>query len=100
MATYILLTKLSPEATKDFKALDKLGKDVTEKIRRDVPEAQWKASYSILGPYDYLDLFEAPNEEVAARVSAIIRTFGHATTETWLATPYDRFIEMVKNMPS
>lgn len=99
MATYVLLTKLSPEATKDLKALDQLGRDVTEKIRRDVPEAQWKASYSVLGPYDYLDLFEAPNEEAAARVSVIIRTFGHATTETWLATPYEKFIDLVKAMP-
>lgn len=100
MATYVLLTKLSPESTKDLTALNKLGSDVAEKIRKDVPEVHWKASYSVLGPYDYLDLFEAPNEEAATQVSVIVRTFGHATTETWLATPYDRFIDLVKGMPS
>lgn len=40
---------------------------------------------------DYLDLFEAPDAEAAARVVMIVRSYGHAQTETWTALPWDRF---------
>jgi uncharacterized protein with GYD domain len=49
------------------------------------------ANYAILGPCDYLDVFEAPDETVAAKVVMIIRSYGHATTETWTAMPWERF---------
>ena len=37
--------------------------------------------------------------ETAARVSALIRTFGHAQTEIWTATEWDRFKETVRTLP-
>jgi len=95
MPTYVLLTKLSPEATRDPKAYEELNKRVTEKVKTECPEVKWLANYWILGPYDYLDIYEAPNEEAATKVAAIIRTFGHATTETWTAVPWERFLQIV-----
>lgn len=56
------------------------------------------ASYAVLGPCDYLDIFEAPNEEVAAKVALVVRSFGHAVTETWVATPWDRFLDLTRTM--
>jgi uncharacterized protein with GYD domain len=47
--------------------------------------------YAILGPYDYLDIFEAPDETTAAKVVMIIRSYGHGQTETWTAMPWERF---------
>lgn len=98
MSTFILLTKLSPDAIKDTRTYDELGQKVTEKIHRECPQVRWLASYTTLGPYDYLDLFEAPDDATATRVALIVRSFGHATTETWLATPYERFIEMTREV--
>ena len=34
---------------------------------------KWVVNYAILGPYDYMDIFEAPDETVAAKVVMIIR---------------------------
>jgi len=53
----------------------------------------------LLGPCDYLDIFIANDIDTAARVSALIRTFGHAHTEIWTATEWDRFKELVRALP-
>ena len=98
MATYILLSRVSPEAVKNPKSLEDLGQRVTEKLNAECPNVQWVSSYSVLGPYDYVDIFEAPDNETAAKVAVIIRSFGHATTETWPATPWERFKDMVKTV--
>jgi len=98
MATYVMLTKLSAEAVKDPRSIEQLGKDVTQKLKVQVPQVNWLASYSLLGPYDYLDIFEAPDERSASQAALIVRTFGHATTETWTAIPWDRFLGLVREI--
>jgi len=95
MATYVTLTKLTPEAVKTPAHLTKLERAVAERIARECPQAKWLASYAILGPCDYLDIFEAPDELAAAKVVTIIRSFGHGQTETWTAVPWERFRTVV-----
>jgi uncharacterized protein with GYD domain len=95
MATYVMLTRLTPESVKSPADLKLLEKMVAERVRKDCPEVKWRANYAILGPYDYLDVFEAPNEEAAARVVMIVRSFGHAQTETWTALPWERFEALI-----
>jgi uncharacterized protein with GYD domain len=51
--------------------------------------------YAVLGPYDYLDILEAPDETVAAKVVIVIRSFGHAEMETWTAIPWERFESLI-----
>jgi uncharacterized protein with GYD domain len=96
MATYILLTRLAPEAVSDPKFIEILERKVTDRIHKQCPEVKWISSYSVLGPYDYVDIFEAPDSEAATKVALIIRSFGLGTTETWIATPWDRFVDIAK----
>ncbi|HEV8675704.1 MAG TPA: GYD domain-containing protein [Methylomirabilota bacterium] len=91
MATYVVLTRLTPESVKSPGDLRRLEKAVSERIRKECPEVKWIANYAILGPHDYLDIVEAPDEATVAKVVMIIRSFGHATTETWTALPWERF---------
>jgi uncharacterized protein with GYD domain len=91
MATYVMLTRLTPESAKTPAELKRLEKAVTEHVRKDCPQVKWVGSYAILGPCDYLDIFEAPDEAIAAKVVMIVRSYGHATTETWTAMPWERF---------
>jgi len=95
MTTYIMLTRLSPEAVTRPGAIAELGKAVAETLRSQCPEAKWVTSYAVLGGCDYLDIFEAPDETVASRVALVIRSLGRATTETWVATHWHRFRETV-----
>src|SRR3990172_7839693 len=90
METYILLTRLSPEAVAEPKFIEKLERKAADRIHKHCPEVKWVGSYSVLGPYDYVDIFEAPGSEAATKVALLIRSFGHGTTETWIATPWDR----------
>lgn len=94
MATFIMLTRLAHGALKSPEGLEKLERQVTDRIRAECPEVEWSGSYATLGPYDYLDIFEAPDIDSATKVATIIRTFGHAHTETWAATSWQRFKEI------
>jgi hypothetical protein len=33
-------------------------------------------------------------------VSLLVRSFGHATTETWVVTPWDRFMSLAAGLKS
>jgi uncharacterized protein with GYD domain len=95
MATYAMLTRLTPETVKAPSDLARLERAVSDRVQKECPQVKWLASYAILGPYDYLDLFEAPDEMVAAKVVMIVRSFGHAQTETWTAMPWARFKQLI-----
>jgi uncharacterized protein with GYD domain len=90
-----MLTRLTPDAVRSPADLKQLEKKVAERVRKDCPQVKWLSNYAILGPYDYLDLFEAPDAETAAKVVMIVRSFGHAQTETWTALPWDRFEQLI-----
>ncbi|MGE5189754.1 MAG: GYD domain-containing protein [Gemmatimonadota bacterium] len=96
METYIMLTRMSPEAVCEPKSVEKVEKKVFERIKKACPEVRWIGSYSVLGPYDYLDIFEAPDGEAATKVALLVRSLGHSTTETWVATKWDRFVQLAR----
>jgi len=98
MATFVMLTRLSPDALTRPEKVQELNEAVEERIKRECPNVKWVSNYAVLGPYDYLDIFEAPDNDTATRVALIVRSFGHATTETWVATKWDRFREMAKGL--
>jgi len=98
MLTFVMLTRLSPEAALSPQALEQLERKAMERVRNDCPDVEWISSYAILGPCDYLDVFRAKDVETASKVSTLIRTFGHAKTEIWTATKWDRFKEIVRNL--
>jgi uncharacterized protein with GYD domain len=96
MATYVLLTRIIPQGFRGPQSLESLEKQVAEKIRHDLPDVRWVKNYAVLGPYDYLDIFEAPDNDTAGRVSLIVRSFGHAFTEVWPVTPWQHFEDLIE----
>ena len=100
MGTYVMLTKLSPEALTKPDAVTNLNKQVEERIKKECPGVKWLANYAVLGPCDYLDIFEAPDTDTATKVALLVRSFGHGTTETWVATQWDRFTSLATSLKS
>jgi uncharacterized protein with GYD domain len=98
MQTFVMLTRLSRGRMEAGIPPTTLEREVMNKIRLDCPEVQWGASYALLGPADYLDIFQAPDVEAAMKVAAIVRTDGHATTETWPALEWDRFKSLIASV--
>ena len=98
MQTFVLMTKLAPEMSKKVKDQEKLGRQWLEQVKEKCPEVNFLAHYALLGPYDFLDIYEAPDEETAAKVSLISLQTGAFLAESWVASPYKRFIELTEEI--
>jgi len=92
MATYVILSRISPSAFDDPKDFKALAKDVSEKIKRECPGVAWKDSYATLGRFDIVDIVEATDPKDVEKAAMFIRAYGHASTETLVATPWKEFL--------
>jgi uncharacterized protein with GYD domain len=97
MALYVLMTKLTPEISADLKKREAIGKEWKKQVDQICPDVKWKAHYALLGPYDFMDIYEADSTETAAKVSMITRANGALSVETWPAMNWSRFIEIIKD---
>lgn len=95
MATYIILSRLSPEAFKDPKELKQLADTVSAKIKSECPGVTWKDSFATMGRFDIVDIVEANDPKQVEKAAMLIRAYGHSTTETLLATPWNEFLAML-----
>ena len=94
METYVLMTKLAPDVARQIKDRAKLGRNWFEQVRQKCPGVKFVAHYALLGAYDFLDIYEAPDAETAAKVSMISQANGAYQAESWTAIPYKRFLEL------
>lgn len=95
MATYIILSRISPEAFSDPFEFKKIAEKVASKIKEDCPDVVWKQSFATTGRFDVVDIVESSDPKQIAKAAMIIRAYGHSTTETLEATPWDEFLEII-----
>lgn len=98
MATFILLTRHQSNLNDTDEALSVLSERMQRKVGSACEGVTWKEGYAVLGPYDYLDVFEAPDIETAAKVAFLIRSNTDVETEVWAATPRDAFESMISDI--
>ena len=98
MQTFVMLTRLSPDAVKSPKSLEELERKAMDRVRAECPDVEWVHNFAVLGPYDYVDIFRAPDEQTAFKVATLIRTFGHCHTEVWTATEWARYKDMIRDI--
>lgn len=93
MPAFIVLTRLSYQALNSRRSLADLSGAIMKRIRDACAGVEWKAAYVVLdcgAPADYVDIFTAPDIGMATKVATIVRAYGHATTEIWAATEWDK----------
>lgn len=102
MQTYVMMTRLDHGKLDVPKTLEHLENEVKDRIKESLGNDgfEWVASYALGGPYDYMDIFRAEDNDAAIKVSTIVRTFGHAQSEVWPATDWGHFKEMARSLPS
>ena len=92
------MTKLAPEMSRQVKDQARLGRLWLEQVKEKCPDVNFLAHYALLGPYDFLDIYEAPDEETAAKISLISLQSGAFQAESWVAIPYKRFVELAETI--
>ncbi len=92
MTTYVILSRVSPQALEDPKDFKQLAERVSAKVKAECPGVVWKESYATLGRFDVVDIIESDDPKQVARAATILRTSGHETTETLMATPWKEFL--------
>jgi uncharacterized protein with GYD domain len=98
MRTFILMTKMSPEFIKSPKSRAAQGRNWLEKVKKSCPKVKFLTHYALLGNFDFLDIYEAPDEETAAKVSLISLANGATAAESWTAIPYKRYLKVIKDL--
>ncbi|HUV30556.1 MAG TPA: GYD domain-containing protein [Acidobacteriota bacterium] len=93
MKTFVMMTKVASqdaalvEVASRLQHRERLGTTWVDKVKEKCPQVKFLAHYLLLGPWDYMDIYEAPDEEVAAMVSIISRAHGAHQVESWVAIP-------------
>jgi uncharacterized protein with GYD domain len=90
--TYLILSRFYPGALKEPQEFKKFAETVSGKIKSDCPGVHWKGSYATLGRFDAVDVVETEDPKEVERAAMIIRSYGHSTTETLVATPWKDFL--------
>ena len=90
MPTYILLTNLTAQGVQTLKA----NPDRLREVNRDVEELGAKVvhQWATLGPFDFVNVVEAPDNATIARVSVALGARGSATLQTMSALTIEEFL--------
>ena len=97
MPIYILASKLTSEGI-SVENRKKLGREWLDKIKKACPDVKWLNHYAVLGPYDFISVYEAPDEKTAMKVSLITLSNGASKAESWTAMPYSEFLDLVNTI--
>lgn len=99
METFVMLTRTPTEALHQPRSFQTLERHFMEHVRRECPGVTWVADYAVAGPFDYLDIFTAPDVRTAMKVSVLVRLYGRSHSEIWPAIAWADFRKMAAGLP-
>jgi len=94
MATYILLSTLTDEGRRTLRERPERIKEVNREV--EALGAKVIGQYAVLGPYDFVNILEAPDNETVARISVELGARGTVQIMSLPAIPVDVFIDSLK----
>lgn len=90
MATYVMLTTLTDEGRKTVKQNPQRIKEVNKEV--EAMGVKIVAQYALLGPYDFVNILEAPDNVTISKVAVELGSRGTLQTMTMTAMTLDEFI--------
>jgi uncharacterized protein with GYD domain len=94
MATYILLTTLTPQGLSSLKAAPERLLEVNREL--EAMGAHVVKQWALLGSYDFLSVVEADDRAHILEAAASLAARGSASVETLPAIPIDEFLESIR----
>ena len=91
MAIYVMLTTLTDEGRKTIKQNPQRIKEVNKEI--EAMGVKILAQYALLGPYDFVNILEAPNNKTVSKVAVELGSRGTLQTMTMAAMTVDEFTQ-------
>jgi uncharacterized protein with GYD domain len=91
MATFVMLTSLTANGVKTLKD----NPSRVQEVNREVEQLGLKVlhQYATLGPYDFVSIVEAPDNETMAKASVELGSRGTTTNCTLAAVPAEDFVK-------
>ena len=89
-----MLTTLTDEGRKTITENPARIKEVNKEV--ESMGAKILAQYAVLGPYDFVNIVEAPNNEAVSKVAIALGSRGTLQTMTMAAMDVDDFIGSLK----
>jgi uncharacterized protein with GYD domain len=93
MANYIMLTTLTDEGRKTVKQNPQRIKEVNKEI--EAMGVKVLRQYAVLGPYDFVNILEAPDNKAIVKVAIALSSRGTLQTTTLAAMTIDEFISSI-----
>ena len=94
MANFVMLTTLTDEGRKTVKDNPERIREVNKEV--EAMGAKILAQYALLGPYDFVNILEAPSNEAVSKIAIALGSRGTLQTMTLAAMPVDDFISNLK----
>lgn len=90
MPLYVMLSTLTDDGMETLYHYPQRLKQVNEEVEK--MGARVLQQWAVLGPYDFVNLVEAPDNETIARVSVALGARGTVKLMTMPAIPIDEFL--------
>ena len=87
MAVYVMLTTLTDEGRKTLKQNPQRIKEVNKEV--EAMGVKILSQYALLGPYDFVNILEAPDSKAVSKVALELGSRGTIKTMTMAAMPVD-----------
>ncbi len=94
MPTYVILSTLTDKGRKTLKENPERIMQVDEELEK--LGVKVKEQYAVLGPYDFVNIVEAADNETVMRMSVELGSRGSVQLLTLAALPVSEFIKSIK----
>ena len=93
MATYVILSTLTDEGRKTFKENPKRLLEVNKELTK--MGVKVKEQYALLGPYDFVNIVEAKDNETVMKMSFELGARGSVQLITFAAIPVTELVKKI-----